>query len=732
VNPAQPVQVAVVGIGIRGLGLAGSAGFLERLFHRPGRIEAGPVVHEREVDPDLLAPAAADEAHGTGGTWTRAGSGIFLGLAAGPGQLLLGRELQQRYGFLGRGRVCRGGALAGNQALDAAVRRIQSGSLESALVGALEFWPLGAGLALFLALRRRDRAERNGDAIWAVLAAGPERVTRMLPIDSAGLLPGPSRTVGGLLQLAAGCAMAAHHACFSPEDGYCQPILDRADGVGFAFETEMPGGAPLRTDLWRAFQPGPPPRPLLKAPAIYPYAGADLADLLQRLERDERGGTGPVRLALVAQDERERQRILGRVPLLLEREEVGPGWVDSGACFSPAPLRGRVACLFSAEGNGYLGMGRQLLLGMPFLPMLMRGFRDLTLADWIYGGHRGRASDPLFDSAGTLFLSQLHAAFTRDVLGIRPDLAMGLSQGERHALIAYGAWNARDGEFEQVPGGGSRARLLAGMAEGARRIWGLPGSTEVQWRNWTVFGPVAKVLEQVASEPRAYVSIIYSSVHCLLAGEAQACRRVLAGCPGLTAFLAVSSVEHTPVMTQVRATYARQCHRPTRPVPGIEFHSHHFGGGYPLSDEQVAVALTGQSLEPLDFPAAAWKVWNSGVRIFIEHGPRNLLSAALARTLPKGEGLFLALDVQGENPLQRAVKVAAELWARGVAVDLECLRTLVDQDSPARAPVNPLLDVAASLFAASLACTGSLDGAYQACLRETQGRFLEFLGQAPE
>ena len=43
-------------------------------------------------------------------------------------------------------------------------------------------------------------------------------------------------------------------------------------------------------------------------------------------------------------------------------------------------------------------------------------------------------------------------------------------------------------------------------------------------------------------------------------------------------------------------------------------------------------------------------------------------------------------------------------------------------------PSNPSrLAVAASLFAASLERTGTLDGAYQACLRETHGLDLDYM-----
>jgi len=730
----RPVQVAVVGLGVCGLGMDGTGAFIERMFRR--QPAAGVPERDRDRDPSLLAIAAADEAHAGAGAWEGSRSGVFLGLEKNPGVglELLARVLQHRFDFLGVGGACLGDDLGGNRALHAAARRIKAGILDSALVGAVQAWPEAGsrtphcGLAVFLALRRRDAAERAGGRIWAVLGPGPERERRTLRYDPGALLPGPCPAAAGLLQVAAGCVMAAHHAWYSEEERCWQPFLDRSDGIGFVLEGETQGGVVTRTDLWRSFLPGPAPLALGAAVAVATYAGDSPGDLVRRVLLDEQGGAGPVRLAVVAQDERERLAALERIPMILERDGFSPGWVDPAACFSPAPAGGKVACLFTSCGTGYRGMGRELLLGLPALPMLIRHCQDLEPADWVYGAHRGRSGDPLFESAGTMFLSQVHAAFTRDILGLQPDLAMGLSQGEMNALMAYGAWGPRGGETGQWTRGGLFSRLLASVPEAARIHWGLPEGTQVQWRNWTVFGPVRKVLEKVAEEKRAYVSIIFSPVHCMLAGEAEACRRVLAGCPGLTAFRSVGSAEHTPVLAELRAAWYRNHRRPTHPVPGIEFYSHHFGGSYALSEDRVAEALTGQAMDPLDFPAAAWRAWDSGVRVFIEHGPRNQLTTALARVLPRAEGVFLALDVQGENSLIRAVKVAAELWTRGVAVDLDRLRAALGGRQPPPAPVNPLLDVAASLFAASLARTGSLDAAYRACLSRTQGRFLDFLG----
>jgi acyl transferase domain-containing protein len=330
-----------------------------------------------------------------------------------------------------------------------------------------------------------------------------------------------------------------------------------------------------------------------------------------------------------------------------------------------------------------------------------------------------------------MFLSQAHAAFTRDILGIKPDVAMGLSQGEMNALIAYGAWESREGEFERIRGDRAYARLLSSPLEAAKASWGLPEEAPIQWRTWTVFGPVREVVERAAREERAYVSMIFSPVHCILAGEAEACRRVMSGSPDLTAFLTAGTAVHTPVMGVGRDIWMRHHHRPTRPVLGTEFHSVHFGGPYELSEERTAEAITGQALVPVDFSASAWRAWDSGVRVFIEHGPRSLLTSALQRILPRREGVFLAMDVQGENSLMRALKLTAELWCCGLAVDLGRLEAALGCCPALPPPVDLHLEVAASLFAASLERTGTLDGAYQACVRNTQGRILEFMGLPP-
>ncbi len=142
-TPARPVEVAVVGIGIHGLGMDGAAAFIERLLKTPAIGEAeGP-----DRDLGFLALAAADEAHASVGAWNPSRSSIFLSLEKNPGGglELLPRAMEQRFGMQGKGGICLGDELGGNLALEAALRRIETGVLDGALVGAVQGWPGAAG-----------------------------------------------------------------------------------------------------------------------------------------------------------------------------------------------------------------------------------------------------------------------------------------------------------------------------------------------------------------------------------------------------------------------------------------------------------------------------------------------------------------------------------------------------------------------------------------------------------
>ncbi|MFX7333293.1 hypothetical protein ABTI57_19335, partial [Acinetobacter baumannii] len=90
-----------------------------------------------------------------------------------------------------------------------------------------------------------------------------------------------------------------------------------------------------------------------------------------------------------------------------------------------------------------------------------------------------------------------------------------------------------------------------------------------------------------------------------------------------------------------------------------------FGEAYRPSVELCAEALTRQALERVDFPRTIRRAHDDGLRIFVEHGPRNALTRSIAATLAGREHLAVSLDHPGRAPLEQLAHVAAELFAAG-------------------------------------------------------------------
>ncbi|MEM9686981.1 MAG: beta keto-acyl synthase, partial [Bacteroidota bacterium] len=103
-------------------------------------------------------------------------------------------------------------------------------------------------------------------------------------------------------------------------------------------------------------------------------------------------------------------------------------------------------------------------------------------------------------------------------------------------------------------------------------------------------------------------------------------------------------------------------------------YSNYLDGVYEPTTESVADALTGQAVHPIDFPKIIEKAWEDGVRIFIEHGPRNSLSLAINEILRGKEFVTVSMDRFGQSGAIEALRAATELWCNGVPVQLDTLK----------------------------------------------------------
>ncbi len=104
-------------------------------------------------------------------------------------------------------------------------------------------------------------------------------------------------------------------------------------------------------------------------------------------------------------------------------------------------------------------------------------------------------------------------------------------------------------------------------------------------------------------------------------------------------------VIHCAAMAPFADTWRNIHTRETHEVPpDIRFYTNAVNRAYVPTREAAAEAITRQALEPIDFPATILQAWEDGVRVFVEHGPRGILTGAVGKILGDRPHLAVALD----------------------------------------------------------------------------------------
>ena len=307
-------------------------------------------------------------------------------------------------------------------------------------------------------------------------------------------------------------------------------------------------------------------------------------------------------------------------------------------------------------------------------------------AGWIYEeGDEPEAIEKLW---GSSFLCQVHAELTRVELRLQPDAVIGFCSGETNALFAMGAWNDIDAMRREIDEAGIYTRELAGEFEAVRRAWGEPSDTRVRWTSWRLLAPLDQVRRAVDAEPRVHLTIINAPGDCVIGGEPDGCDRVVDAVGRNRARpLGYDIAVHCPELGELEQTWRNIHRRATREVRGVRFYTHATIDHYRPSEQSACEALTGQALGTVDFPALIERAWRDGVRVFIEHGPRDGCSRWIDRILGESrEHLAIPLDRSTEGPVERIASALCELAAAGVGFD----RALLEPQAVASDEPHPL------------------------------------------
>ncbi|ODS52940.1 MAG: hypothetical protein ABS36_15935 [Acidobacteria bacterium SCN 69-37] len=581
--------------------------------------------------------------------------------------------------------------LSGVTALRLAARALAAGDVDTVIVGAAEVTGDRVHEAAATALLPRTR-HRPGDAAVAMVVTTEVRARALgLPVralvdvdaidghdeidrqahvldDAADLVTsrfGHAHAASGLLHLAAG--VLACERAMRPSRAAAHPwIAPRSERRLIVRVSAFDGETATCTVRAGDRQASPSPGPIVV------LIGATDARDLGRLLREDGSRSrvlpgAPLRLAIVADDE---VRLRASVERVCRQIEAGDEPAGEGVWYSRRPTGGRVAFAFPGAAAAYAGAGRELLASLPELAECL-AVHVPDLADLAVDVLDRPTIEAPFDQLRACTLtSQIHARLCLDLLGLRPDAAIGLSSGETNALVAFGVWRDPGGLIADVEASGMYGHHLTGPCESARQAWGLPAGTPVDWMAWRVLASPDTVRAIIVRlGVRATVTIVNAPDDCVIAGDRAACDRVIAELgPGRAIDLKHPMVVHCAELAPFADTWRRVHTRPTHSAPGIAFYANAFNGPYTPTESRVAEALTVQARTPIDFPRTVRRAWDDGIRVFLELGPRDTVTRAIGRILGDRAHVAIALDDPATAPRLRTACAVARLHVAGVDV----------------------------------------------------------------
>jgi acyl transferase domain-containing protein len=120
---------------------------------------------------------------------------------------------------------------------------------------------------------------------------------------------------------------------------------------------------------------------------------------------------------------------------------------------------------------------------------------------------------------------------------------------------------------------------------------------------------------------------------------------------------------------------------PVQNVPDIQFYSGVDYAPIKLDTNSLAHNAAKICCITVDFPRIIHRVYEDGVRIFIEVGAGNNCSRWISETLKQQEHIAMSINTKGVDDHTGVVRVLAKLVSHGVSVDLSPLYSQPPQKS---------------------------------------------------
>ncbi len=337
-------------------------------------------------------------------------------------------------------------------------------------------------------------------------------------------------------------------------------------------------------------------------------------------------------------------------------------------------LAGKVVALFSGQGSQYLEMGKEVACNFPTLLDAYREMDRLFVEDGRIPLSEAVFPRPVFDGGqrkvdeeqlrNTEFAQPAIGVLSSGLFkilaeaGFKPDLVAGHSFGELTALWAAQALS--DEDFFAL----ARAR---GRAMAAPEDPGFDAGSML-----AVIGDVEAIRKEVAKDPAVSVANLNSKQEVVLAGPTEALAAVqkrLKEKGYRVVPLPVSAAFHTPLVGHAQKPFAKAIRAAKFRSPQCPVYSNTTGLPYGEDPKAMQKRLAEHILNPVLFKEEIENMYEDGGRLFVEFGPRGILTKLVGNILEGKPHTAVALNASPKRSSDRQLRQAVvELRVAGLAL----------------------------------------------------------------
>jgi acyl transferase domain-containing protein len=391
-------------------------------------------------------------------------------------------------------------------------------------------------------------------------------------------------------------------------------------------------------------------------------------------------------------------------------EMTSQAWsLPSGIYYRKTGLaaKGKVVALFSGQGSQYVNMGRELACNFPSVMQVAQdmdneftdaGLGQLTPTTYpipVFSDDARKAQDQALrltqhaqPAIGTLSVG-LYQTFTN--AGFKADFTAGHSFGELTALWAAGVLN--DSDYMMLARSRGQA-MAAPQSEEDDSV--VDTGTMI-----AVVGSPTKVAEDIKDINDISIANYNANNQVVVAGvtsQIAIASKVLKAKGYKVVALPVSAAFHTPLVGHAQKPFAAAIDKATFNKPVIPVYSNGTAKAYANKPVDIKKSLKNHIVETVHFNAEIDNIYADGGRIFVEFGPKNILTK-LVENILKDKDDVVAIAVNA-NP-----KKSADRQMRQVAVQMAVLGLELNEIDPYSAVNRPL--VAAKMSPLAMKLTGT-------------------------